>query len=289
MNCALSLIRYCSSYDFRTSKFFNADNSELFEKMILGALAEAVKFYSSDGEILSGISFGDSYIERDAFAGALCSASQRYRIEVKYCSFSRSNELRFLVGDIIKYSENKLRAFFGIKSKMTVYSVSGELRALLDNYFSQNLPSKHIKKAVKEERHDYDVLYDVPQKKLSLSDAAKIEEDSWLTTKGLVEAFEEQKSEVEITLPDKKIFPTEVITENKKEDDGFGEYRSLLVSMLNGNQNALKEFASKINKMPDAVADEINERAYDIIGDAVIEDDGMGAYVIIEDYRYLFE
>ena len=38
--------------------------------------------------------------------------------------------------------------------------------------------------------------------------------------------------------------------------------------------------------MPDALADEINALTTDgEIGDIILEDDGMGGYTIIEDYR----
>ena len=38
--------------------------------------------------------------------------------------------------------------------------------------------------------------------------------------------------------------------------------------------------------MPDALADEINALTADgEIGDIILEDDGMGGYTVIEDYR----
>ena len=37
--------------------------------------------------------------------------------------------------------------------------------------------------------------------------------------------------------------------------------------------------------MPDALVDEINEIAADIIGDIIIEEDDDGGYRVIEEYR----
>ncbi|MBE6666953.1 MAG: hypothetical protein E7607_01415 [Ruminococcaceae bacterium] len=290
-NCARSLIKYCSSYDFRTSKFFNDQSRELFDQMIVGALGEAVRFYSRDGEMLSELTFGDSYIERDVFAGAVCVSKEKYKIKVKYCSFSRSNELRFLVGDIIKYSENKLRAYMGIKSRLTVYSISAELRNILDSYFENNLPQHKHHKKKSEEKHEYDVLYETPKKKLSLSDAARIEEASWETTRELVEAFDDTDENVyveEIAKNENNTVESLELCE-KNPASGLESYAALLTELIRGHKNAVSEYAQKLGKMPDALVDEINEAAYDKIGDAIIDEDGNGGHVVIEDYLYLFE
>lgn len=284
------LLRYCSSYDYRASKFYTDANKALFDRHIIGALTIAIRYYSKDGNILSGLDTGDSTVTRDVFAGALCTAAQKYRIEVSYCSFSRSNELRFLVGDIIKYSENKLRAYIGIKSKMTVYSLSVELREMLDNYFSTSLPAaRKAKQAPK--RQEYDVLYDLPIKPLSLSDAARIEANSWETTKDLISAFEEDASVQEESFCFN--IPSTVTNnepDNKKEaEDVFSQYRAAITNLIDGNGFAIFELAAALGKMPDAVVDAINEIAYDSFGDLLIEDDGMGGYTVIEDYIEYFK
>ena len=55
---------------------------------------------------------------------------------------------------------------------------------------------------------------------------------------------------------------------------------------LDGDSTALRAAAKAIGKMPDALADEINAITADgEIGDIILEDDGMGGYTIIEDYR----
>lgn len=289
-NCARSLVKYCSSYDFRTSKFFGDLSRDLFESMIPGALGEAVRFYSRDGELLSELTFGDSYVERDVYAGAVCVADERYKIKVRYCSFSRTNELRFLVGDIIKYCENKLRAHMGIKSRLTVYSVPTELRSVLDKYMELNLPQKSYRKK-REEKHEYDALYETPKKKLSLTDAAKIEESSWETTKELVEAFDDNAVEENIiTVPAREEDVNEPsVSCASNAENGWDSYTEVLTRLSKGQKNAIAAYARELGKMPEALVDEINEAAYDEIGDSIIEEDGSGGYIIIEYYRYLFE
>ncbi|MBQ8331786.1 MAG: TerB N-terminal domain-containing protein [Clostridia bacterium] len=289
--CARSLLHFCTSYDFRGSKFYAGEHEALFDTHIFEALVRAVRYYSADGRLLSGISFNDCRLERDAYAGALCTAETRYRIEVEYCSFSRSNELRFLVGDIIKYSENKLRNHIGVKSKMTVYSLPNEVRDLLDAYFAEVLPSRRIKAA--KEPAPYEALYEVPAKPLSLSDAARIERESWNTTYELIEAFEE----VPVLLP-----PSEdTVAEPKREsevsartEEGnelrrcLGARWQMLRRLSLGDSSALIEEAREKGKMPDSLAEEINELAFEVLGDVLIES-ADGSYRIIEDYIELLE
>ncbi len=308
--CTSSLMKYCSSYDYRTSKFATKENLPLFEKHVFEAMLRAVLYYSSDGNILSGISFRDSMLVRDAYAGALCVAKEKYRLEVEYCSFSRSGELRFLVGDIVKYAENKLRQHLGIKSRITVYSLPTELKNILDEYFTVALPRRAASKP-RIEKKEYDVLYDAPVKPLSLTDAAKIEAESWSTTKELVEAFEETAFTEDLTevksnfdgkvaendknhsMASLPVMKHEAEESNETNDlrSALGIYLETVIRILSGDSEALLQRAKELGKMPDALADEINEIGFEIIGDALLEesDEGEGTYHLIEDYRELFE
>lgn len=295
LGCAKALMKYCSSYDFHTSKFSQGENLKFFETHIPLALVETVKYYSADGKILSGLDFGDSTITRDVYAGALCTAEQKYRIEVSYCSFSRSNELRFYIGDVIKYSENKLRSFLGIKSKMTVYSISVELRDILDRYFETNLPRKNTLKQRTEPKHEYDVLYDIPRKKLSLTDAAKIESESWEMTNQLITAFDDEITEITSDeSPVNSVFDAFDSSDLKNSTDecdintALGDYLTAVKEMAKGNLSVFSELSKRVGKMPDSLLDEINEISFNTIGDAILEDDGMGKYQVIDDYKDLF-
>jgi len=284
--CARSLLKYCSSYDYRKSKFAQGDDRALFDRHIFEALLTAIRHYSADGMLLSGIRLEDSVLIRDLYAGALCTSEQRYRMEVEYCSFSRSNELRFLVGDIIKYSENKIRAYLGVKSKMTVYSVTAELRTVLDAYFAQALPVRRATPKSKE-KQAYEVLYESPKQSLSLSNAAKIEAESWETTRDLVDAFEEES---EAPLKREQEEPP-LSAEGETEDtlrSRLGAYWDVVCGMLSGDLFALDKAAREKGKMSDALADEINDLAYDVMGDALVEET-TGGYCVIDEYRELIE
>ena len=284
--CAKSLLQYCNSYDYKKSKFYKTDTTELFDVHIFGALQEMVRFYSRDGKLLSELTNEDSALRRDAYAGALCVAKERYRIEVEYCSFSRSNELRFLVGDVVKYVENRLRGYIGVKSRMSVYSVSTDLKRLLDTYLDRSLPPKRASHATRE-KQKYEELYDIPRKPLSLSDAMKIEQDSWSTTKDLIVAFDTEE-----TACAEEVKASVEIAENKQNDSeirvSFGDFMPILDALLSGESRAIHQIAQARGQMPESLADRINEIAFDVIGDTLVEETEDG-YRILEEYKELFE
>ncbi len=286
MGCARTLMKYCSSYDYRTSKFAVGENAEIFDTHIIRGLCEALLNYDEILARLGALSGEDSLVERDAYVGALVSYEQRCRIEVRYCSFSRSNELRFLVGDVIKYCENKIRGHIGVKSKMTVYSVNADLKRVLDRYFEENLPPVRAKRSV-ERKEEYEVLYDTPKKKLSLTDALRIEEESWQTTEELVSAFDDDGETDSIEI-EEVVRELRLPEAERMSEDPFAEYRNVIkATML--DPRSFSAFARDRGILTDALIDRINEIAYEEIGDVLIEDDGEGNCSVIEDYRYLFE
>ena len=285
--CARSLLRYCNSYDYKTSKFATPENLPLFDRHVHGALLCAVRYYSTDGRILSGLGSEDSRLSRDAYAGALCVADEKYRIEVQYCSFSRSNELRFLVGDVVKYAENKLRAHLGIKSRMTVYSIPSELTRLIDDYFLRELPKRTPSKK-EQEKQAYEALYELPRKPLSLADAKRIELESWDTTRELVDAFEEGKEECETPTPVPSPPTVEQPQEKTEATDGWrpllGDLFFVLLQTAKGDRGAIGSYARKTGTLADVIAERINEVAWDRLGDAVLEE-CEGGYALMEEYR----
>lgn len=293
--CVCSLLQYGTSYHFSTGKF-TALHKELFETHIPSALQEAVRYYTKDGKPLSALTRDDCQLVRDAYAGALCVAERKYRLEVSYCSFSRSNELRFLVGDMVKYAENKLRTYVGIKSKMTVYSVPSEVREILDAYFARALPKKCAAPSVRE-KPAYEALYEVPSKPFSVQDAARIEAESWHTTKDLIEAFEdgaaeeenasEFRAEADPIVQDKELPPPLAQAEEATDwKTALFPWWQALCQLAEGDDTALREAAKKAGRMPEAVADTINEIAFDKMGDALLEEEN-GHFYVIEDYKEL--
>ncbi len=259
------ILEFCSSYDYKKSRYYE-NNRELYERAVRRVLLALI-----DDGLIGGFEAEDCTMHRDSFVGALCSYHAKKKLEIKYCSFSRTNEFRYIVGDIIKYVENKIRAFLSIKSRLGVYSLKDDVRARIDTVFADIIERLPYKKKVKTVVNEYDKLYDVPKKQFSLSDANKIELDSWETTKRLVEAFEEDKDEP-ITVPEKA----------EKESDKIT--LRFLLAAKEKDYALQKEIAKESGRMADSLADEINDRAVELFGDILLENDGFG-YSVIEDYE----
>lgn len=184
----LAILLFCNNYDYKKSKFYRADTAELYDRVLSGAVAAALSFFrEKNGGI--GHSAGVSTITRDAFAGAVCSYRLKRRIEVDYASFSHTHELRYIMTDVLKYAENAIRAKISVKSRLTVYQISTELRRVLDAYLEGAIPKKAPIRYEKKAKPDYEKRYEIPVRPVSPERAAKIEAESWETTRRLVEAF----------------------------------------------------------------------------------------------------
>lgn len=291
------LIRYCSGYDYRKSKFASGDNLKLYNTHIPAALAHTIKNCSDSEHLLSSVGLETNTVTRDAYTGALCASEMKRRLEIEFYSFSRSHELRFLIADVIKYSENKIRAHLGVKSRLSVYGLPKSVKEALDSYFDKTLPVMP-KSTHEEERpvQEYDKLYDALSSGLSLSSAKKIEEASWKTTNLLVEAFTEEKPQESIQQPQVCVKAEEPADNADKSAENvsaqfrksLGKKYDFLLACLNNDVTSQKKIAAGLSLLTDAVADEINDIAADILGDIILEESDSG-YTIIDDYRELLE
>lgn len=302
------LLRFSTAYDYRKSHFYKESNTAYFDRFLPGALAAVLMQYSNGSHLFSNAGLRDSHMMRNAFEQALCSHRIRFRIEVDYASFSRSHELRYLVSDILKYTENRLRAFLGIKSRLTVYSLSQDVRKCIDRYCDESFPRKsqvHVSKAT-ESIPSYEKLYDLPERPLDLSNAAKIELDSWETTKRLTEAFTDDiasdepaetapliavaEPSVEEAPPTVFELPTEEAPEAEAPTSFSRMFRELypfLEAAYRSDYAAQQAFAAQMGMLSDLIADRINEIAADETGDILLFDAG-GGYEILDEYRDLF-
>lgn len=290
------IAKYCSSYEYKKSKFY-PEYAALYDKHIPAALEYVMTRYSDSGKLFSGIGLTDSHIIKDTFVGAPFANRIRRKLEADFCSFSRTNDLRYTVGDIIKYCENCLRAMLGIKSRFNSIGMHAGVRACIDEYFSTVARSCAPKKTVtKEDAAANDPRYNIPDTPFSLEKAMNIETASWQTTEILTAAFEKDIDVSEEDRSDELFAPeatdtqsSETVAENDTGDDLSALPETLLKFIglcLDGNIRGQKEYAKSLGKMPDAMADEINERALDIIGDILLESED-GGYSVISDYADL--
>lgn len=291
------IAKYCSSYDYRKSKFYPG-YAALYDKHIPAALEYVMTRYSDAGKLFSGIGLTDSHIVKDTFVGAPFANRIKRKLEADFCSFSRTNDLRYTVGDIIKYCENCLRAILGIKSRFSSIGMHAGVRTCVDEYFSTVAHSCAPKKTVtKEDTAESDPRYNIPDTPFSLEKAMNIENASWQTTEILTAAFEndidvsaEDRSD-EVSAPEiTDAQRNEAAAENNDTGDDLSALPEPLLKFigfcLDGNLRGQNEYAKSLGKMPDAMADEINERALDLIGDILLESED-GGYSVISDYTDL--
>lgn len=294
-----ALLGFCSNYDYRKSKFYTPENQPLFDRVIPQVLERVTEAMSQAGKPFSASGMEDSRMTRLSFSGALCTAACKRRMEISYCSFSRSHELRFLITDIVKHTENRLRARLGIRSRMTVYSLPDNVRAMIDAECLALLPPKAVQvKKRAEQPPAYEALYDLPKTPMDPVRAAEIEHASWDTTRRLLEAFdraepdgnsfatepeaaEQQPPEIPQGEPERAAAPPET-------DSGFARYRQFLLAVRAGDGAAIRMAAQALGALPDAVADEVNELAVEQTGDILLEDPGDG-WQVIADYGELLD
>jgi hypothetical protein len=123
------------------------------------------------------------------------------RIEVEYISICGSDEVRRAVGAAVRYTENKLRALLGVKSRLAVKDLPIEYRAIIDRYFGKYMEAE-AKRQREAARPAYERLYEAPSVGLSLEGAREIEALSWQTTARLVECEDEIVYAPGINIPD---------------------------------------------------------------------------------------
>jgi len=303
---ASALFSYCSSYNWRSSKFITPENRHLFEKHVRGAFLYAWgKAEAEHKTVFAPIGKGamvHAVTTRDAFGGALCCFDQKRRLEVSYLACSRSVELRYTVTDTVKYAENQVRGLLGIRSRFHTPNLPMPLRQAVDEYFAP------FKKAQKKEAAAsvpaYDALYEPERSQFSLDYAKAIEEQAWATTERLVEAEETEQAgpalEGEKTSPKGALSVALPLRDGEpKAESGEGtaeppsplpvsaaaDYLSQALALcLNEDREGFSALARTRRLLPDALAESVNDFFYDVIGDAVLEE-GEEGYRVVSDYR----
>ncbi len=286
------ILEFCCPYNYRKSKFYTPETQTLYEAHLPKALEHWINMV--DLQKLLG-SLPKKKISKVAFTGALCSYKARKHIEVEYVSILESTELRGRASDIVKYAENKIRAYVGIRSRLGTPTLDPKSKTEIDNYFTSALPISENNEGI---HPDYERFYEIADNTFSLESALDIEKRSWEVTEKLVDAFDEEKDACPQTSA-VSIIPTQapIWTEFSEDESDTGAkeflktikpHLNFFEAVLRNNYVKQREYIQAHHLLPEALVDEINEFAVEHFGDIVIEecDDG---YSIIEDYRSLFE
>lgn len=292
-----ALIACLSDYDWMRGKYANVGNAEEYRNHILGAMKLVLLS-------LLGANYTDSdkrsKLSRQAFPGSLCTHSVKCFLEVEYVEFSTSAELRKVVTEALKYTENKIRTLAGIKSRLAVRELKNEIKSIIDRYFKAEFVKLKRKKE-RENAPEYEKLYDAldADKAISLSDAIEIERASWKNTAKLIEGTELDIIDdtpdpvfshsddppcvsAECGISDVEAPSAKV--DSDSSDCALSHYEiSYLKALTSGDIAGASLIAKESGAMLDSIAEKINEVFYDIIGDVVLEKDG-DYFTVVEDY-----
>ncbi|MBO5898889.1 MAG: TerB N-terminal domain-containing protein [Clostridia bacterium] len=285
---------FATNYDYKKSKFYLAgdEQARAARKHIPGAISTVLRSLEKEGVGLTDIKMQKATLSRDSFIGALCSGEMKRRIEVEYCSFQRSFELRYLITDIIKYTENRLRRCFGNKSQLSIFGLPDKVKAILDAYLEHELPM--TKRTQTPPRPEYEALYDLPATEVSLERAAEIERASWDVTERLLEAFEESVTEsnespseppATVDPPPQSVPAPSASPTDGQQDSPLAPYKAFIVAVLQGDATAVRAIARDMGVMPDVLLEQVNDVAVELMGDILLESDENGRYTVIEDYE----
>lgn len=282
---AKALVRFASSYNWRTSRFLTPENKPLFKKHVPGALSYLLEHASLKGArpVLRTLS-------RDAYTASLSAHSTKIHMDIEYLSFTESIELSAVVTAAVKYTENRIRAHLGIKSRLKLSPLPNDVSMILEEYFDGVLPIPKTTSATKTTRSSVPVREEIPEYEKFYTPistgfdpvrAAAIEAESWRVTEMLIPDDTAEPDIRETVLPKPKAEETA-----HPDNSELSPYKTLWIAL----DTAEKEFIISLQKgnkpsgiEADAIADRINEKSAELTYDILIEDTGVG-YAIIEDY-----
>lgn len=282
------LIFFCGGYSYRKSKFY-AENQVAYDEFLPMCLARVVPFFE-----LGGTSESYKHISKVAFVGALCSYRIRKHIEVDYVSVC-NGELRTLVTSILKYAENMLRAYLGIRSRLGCHELPTRIKAEIEAFFEERLS---VRTGMIDVAPSYEKLYEKENETFCLEKALMIERESWNITEELVDAFEDTVSK-ETEFVDSFASPNEVESVDFHEDGEHDEepkavflralfdYREFFDAIVSRDIEQQHAFCRKKGILLESAVDYVNEKAVDVLEDILIEEAEDG-YALIEEYREMF-
>lgn len=262
-----------SSYRWRKSKYIDESNFSLFEKHIKAAFEYAVKKYAlSDGRFEKSNRFEEKTCTRDSFCGALCAYEIKRKIRLNYYDLNIDPDVAFVITDTVKYCENRIRAYLGIKARLSVQNLTEQQKNIINEYFDKYLPAVFFDKRAKKQYEDEYVEEEAKPFEVSFEKAKMIEKESWAVTDRLTEEiFEEAVDEGE---------PEDKSVEGQSLDIA----KQALICIYLGNHKQFCEIADENYMMNETLAECVNELCFEILGDIGIEEKD-GKYHIIPDYE----
>ena len=258
-----------SAYKWQRSKALTESNREVFAFHIMRAFDRAVNsLCESDGRFKAATE-GMRLVKtaRDAYAGSICAYNVKRRIDVQYLTLFCGEGLRAVVTDLVKYCENRIRAHFGIRSRLSCPNIGDAEKKAVCGYFDRELPPSERRNAAGND-------LDAPDEKhvfsLSLENAKKIERDSWRIADRLTDGivFEEEE---------------ETSAPSTAEEETLDVAKEALLLILDGRDAELKKLADDNFMMTETLIECVNEYCYEFIGDVAVEEKD-GKWRVSDDY-----
>lgn len=276
-----AMLAYLSEYDWRRGKYAGGDNREAYERHMLGAMKLLIDEICSDGKAYNS-SAPLTVISRNAFKNSLCTHSVKCRLDVEYVSLAKSDNLCKYVTSAVRYTENKLRAYLGVKSRLAVKDLPDEYKSIIDNYFDDAFARVNRERR-KEDIPEYEKLYEARAEALSFDGADEIERDSWNTTARLVV----EEEDVIIPVSELEEESDDVVACDSADvcECGLGVSELEFVKAVKESDcDGIKRIATEFGMMPDSLAERINEKVTEAFGDVII-DGNYPNMSLIEDYE----
>lgn len=293
-----------SDYDYKTSRYY-AESKELFDTHIPASLNLAVRAALDGGKSVFCLDRAYKMV-RDSYCGAIVSSAVKRRIDIEFYSFTRRADARKIATDMVKYAENKVRTIAGVKAKLNSDKLDTDLAALIDQYFLPLIPERSRSAEDRYMPDDYLKNYEADDSGFDFLRAENIERLSWVNTERLTgETIAANESSLYEAPPEP--IDGEIsfnVNDGQPEllgddigfdaDDGQREpitadeasdaderVRSALRAALEGR---FGEYCRSIGVPDGEIADRVNTRMLDVLGDVALEPTSDG-YELIEDYR----
>ena len=271
---ALLLLEKSVSYRWRKSRYINDENKDLFEKHIKESFLCAVKkFALFDGRFNGGCGrIVEKKAIRDSFGGSLCAYNAKRKIEVFYYDLANVSDIAFVVNDMVKYCENRIRAHLGIRARLGVQNLTEQQKNVINEYFDRYLPSACFEKSKKNAFEDVEIEERKPFS-VSFEKAKEIEKESWAVTDKLIEEFFEETEENENAAKERSV-----------ESESLDIAKEALLCIVKNNTKGFIEIANDSYMLPETLVECVNELCFEILGDIGIEEKD-GEYVVIPEYE----
>jgi hypothetical protein len=126
------LLAYLSDYDWRRGKYSGGEHGKNYKRHLEGAMGLVLSRAMEEFDLVKG---EPVVVQRSIFPGCLCTHSVKCNLAITYFPLSEAYDLRRGITAAIKYTENKLRALLGVKSRIAVKELPDKYQWMIDRYF----------------------------------------------------------------------------------------------------------------------------------------------------------